>query len=337
MITNPAEVTQVDFDTLAPQIIDEVAKALMPDRPIFHENDREIRFGNKGSFNVNKREGTFYDFESDTGGGILDMIAHVERLENRRQAFQWLRNHGFLEGLFTSTQHSRPRPQPRTRQTIDTGFFKLGLELWKESEPIPFSQSHPVRRWCGHRNLFPSHKELPPTIRYHQKNGYIIVAMSSLKDFINAYPDPPTPRQFHLIAIDRQGNKRTAFKAGGDKRIFGQSDVTCVALFGDPHADEIAIAEGIADTLSLTSDFQCVIASITTFSKIANDETLVNHLSSKAVYLCGDNDEAGKEAERKLAKAIGRRGGEIFFIPEPMAKDPAEAARRAQKRNNERN
>ena len=91
MITNPAEVTQVDFDTLAPQIIDEVAKALMPDRPIFHENDREIRFGNKGSFSVNKREGTFYDFESDTGGGILDMIAHVERLENRRQAFQWLR------------------------------------------------------------------------------------------------------------------------------------------------------------------------------------------------------------------------------------------------------
>ena len=337
MITNPAEVTQVDFDTLASQIIDEVAKALMPDRPIFHENDREIRFGNKGSFSVNKREGTFYDFESDTGGGILDMIAHVERLENRRQAFQWLRNHGFLEGLFTSTQHSRPRPQPRARQSSDTGLFKHGLKLWQESEPIPFSQSHPVRQWCRHRNLFPSYKELPPTIRYHQENGYIIVAMSSLRDYINAYPDLPDPRQFHLIAINREGNKRAAFKAGGDKRIFGQSNVTCVALFGNPYTDEIAIAEGAADALSLTSDFQCVVASITTFNKIANDETLVNHLSSKVVYLCSDNDTAGKQAEEKLANAIGHRGGKVYFIPEPTAKDPAEAARQTQEGNNERN
>ena len=337
MITKPTETMQVDFETLAPQIIDEVAKVLMPDRPILHENDREIRFGNKGSFLVDKRDGTFYDFEDDIGGGILDMVVYLERLENRGQAFQWLRNHGFLEGSFTLTQHNRPRSQPRARQSSDTGFFKLGLQLWKESEPVPLSQSHPVRRWCEHRNLFPSHKELPPTIHYHQKNGYIIVAMSSLRDFINAYPDSPVPRQFHLIAIDRQGNKRAAFKAGGDKRIFGQSNVTCVVLFGNPHADEIAVAEGMADALSLTSDFQCVVASITTFSKIANDKTLVSHLSSKAVYLCGDNDTAGKQAEEKLAKAIGRGGGEIYLIPEPTAKDPAEAARRAQDMNNERN
>ncbi len=72
-------------------------------------------------------------------------------------------------------------------------------------------------------------------------------------------------------------------------------------------------------------------------SPIANDEILVNRLSSKAVYLCSDNDTAGKRAEEKLAKAIGRKGGEIYFIPEPTAKDPAEAARQAQDVNNERN
>ena len=93
----------------------------------------------------------------------------------------------------------------------------------------------------------------------------------------------------------------------------------------------------MADALSLTSDFQCVVASITTLNKIANDETLVNHLSSKAVYLCGDNDTAGKQAEEKLANAIGHRGGEIYVIPHPTAKDPAEAATRAQEENNERN
>ena len=147
MIANPTGTVQVDFATLAPQIIDEVAKTLMPNRPIFQENDREIRFGNKGSFLVDKRDGTFYDFEDDTGGGILDMIVHVERLENRRQAFQWLKNHGFLDGPFTLTQHKRPRPQPRARQSSDTGFFKLGLQLWKESEPIHFL--NPIRSVNG--------------------------------------------------------------------------------------------------------------------------------------------------------------------------------------------
>ena len=136
MITKPTKTMQVDFATLAPQIIDEVAKALMPDRPIFHENDREIRFGNKGSFLVDKRDGTFYDFEDDTGGGILDMIVHLERLENRGQAVQWLRNHGFLDGPFTSTQHKRPRPQPRAHQSSDTGFFKTLTDF--TDNPVEF-------------------------------------------------------------------------------------------------------------------------------------------------------------------------------------------------------
>ena len=143
--------------------------------------------------------------------------------------------HGFLEAdSLRATQH-RSRlisTQPRTRQSIDTGFFKLAIGTLERNQ----SQSHFLsptrsdRNECGHTKwrFSPAIKELPPTIRYHQKNGYIIVAMSSLKDLaINGLSRwPPTPRQdIHLIAHRQTRHyKRTAFKAGDDKRTFGQSD-----------------------------------------------------------------------------------------------------------------
>ena len=324
-----------DIPTLAPTIIDEVAFMLMSDRP-HTETDLEIRFGNRGSFSVNKRQGTFYDFEQAVGGGLLDMIMHLCDYEHKSQAVDWLQEKGFIDGTFTPAERThRPKAQPRTKATGD--MFKVGLKLWQEAKPISFYQHHPVRQWCDHRNLFPGYKELPTTIRWHEAKDYIIVALAPIQDFIAQHPAPPEPRQFHLIAIDSLGRKRNAFPHSAptdDKRTYGRAGITCIALFGDTTADEIAICEGIADALSLTSDFQCVIASITTFDKIKNDSTLVKSLSTKSVYLCGDNDPAGKQAEKRLAHAIGRLGGEIFFIEEPTAKDPAEAAR--QEGKNER-
>ena len=326
----------IDFAQIAIDYIDDVARELMPERPIFSKTDAEIRFGNHGSFSVNKSLGTFYDFEEAVGGGLLKMICHLTNLEHEKQAVDWLQEKGFINGTFTPAERTRrPKTQSRTKATGD--MFKAGLKLWSQAKPIPFYQQHPVRRWCLYRNLFPGYKELPPTIRWHDEKSLIIVALAPLHDFISSYPDSPDAKQFHLIAIDRLGRKRNAFPQKdptNDKRIYGQPGVTCVALFGNPNASEINICEGIADALSLTSDFQCVIASLTTFDKIANDSTLVKSLSTKSVYLCGDNDPAGKQTEMRLAHAIGRLGGEIFFIEEPTAKDPAEAAR--QEGKNER-
>ena len=311
------------WQALAENIIDDVAQELMRDRPIFYETETEIRFGNRGSFSVNKQTGTFYDYETSTGGGLLDMIIHLDHAEDKDQAKDWLRDKGFLDGSFSPTQHHRPQAQNRTPSTRN--MFKVGLKLWQEAEPVPFYQHHPVRQWCRHRNLFPSYKEIPAIIRWHEKKHFIIVALAPIEDFINAYPEPPAPRQFHLISITVDGKKSYAFNRD-DKRTYGQSEHCCVALFGNPLTGEIATCEGIADALSLTSDFPCVIASITTFNKIANDEKLVEYLSTKESYLCGDNDAASNQAEAKLANAIGKQGGEVFFIEDKTAKDPAEAA-----------
>ena len=157
---------RIKIAEIAPTIIDEVAFALMTDRPRT-ETDSEIRFGNRGSFAVNKQQGTFYDFEQAVGGGLLKMIVHLAQLEHEKQAVDWLEEKGFIDGTFTPAQRTyRPRVPPR--QTTGD-MFKVGLELWSQAKPIPFYQHHPVRRWCRHRELFPDHHPLSPGQRvYHR-------------------------------------------------------------------------------------------------------------------------------------------------------------------------
>lgn len=323
------EKTEIDLKTVAPTIIDDVARTLMPDRPIFYETESEIRLGNRGSFSVNKHRGTFQDYETATGGGLLDMIVHLCNFEHRSQAFNWLKEKGFIDGTFTPTQRPRPIARNTTHTHSNRDMFKEGQKLWSEATPIPFYQRHPVRRWCTHRNLFPGYKELPPTIRWHEGRGYIIVALASLQDFINVHPEPPAPRQFHLIAITSDGQKRYVFKGGSDKRTWGRPDITCVSCFGDPMAEQINICEGIADALSIFARSPgATLASITTFQKIKNCEQLITCLTAKgrSVALFSDNDDAGRKAQTDLARALYQRGGDVFVHENPTAKDPAAAA-----------
>ena len=319
---------EIDLAEIAPIIIDDVAHELMRDRLTFHETDIEIRFGNRGSFCVDKRTGTFYDHETQVGGGLIDMITHLCNLERRSQAVNWLKEKGFLDGTFTRTDVKRPVVRRATTQDKKIDYFKLGLKWWNESSSIPYNQNHPIRRWCNQRNLFPGYKELPPTLRWHAQRSLIIVALASIQDFIDAHPEPPQPRQFHLISIDNEGRKGKAFR-GDDKRTYGQPGVTCVALFGDPNAAEISICEGIADALAiLDREEGAVIVSITTFHKLTRCEALMEHLTAngRIVTLFGDNDTAGRDAQEKLAKTLYDRGGDVFYHPTPTAKDPAEAA-----------
>ena len=318
----------IDFETLSPQIIDEVAKELMPDRPIFHETDIEIRFGDRGSFCVNKRIGAFRDYQECVHGGLLDMICHLCGFDRKYQAVHWMQDKGFIDGTFTRTENHRPQAQRRSQGT-ERDMFVEGQKLWAEALAIPFYQQHPVRRWCLHRNLFPGYKELPPTIRYHEAKGYIIVALATIQDFIEAYPEPPQPRQFHLISIDSEGNKGKAFK-GDDKRTYGQPGVTCIALFGNPNSDQLAIGEGIADALAIfaRSLSEATLASITTFHKIKNCPNLIKYLSAqgRSVTLFSDNDLAGRKARNDLARILYEQGGDVFFGGDDSVKDPAEAA-----------
>ena len=92
--------------------------------------------------------GTFYDHETQVGGGLIDMIMHLCNLERRSQAVNWLKEKGFLDGTFTRTDVKRPVVRRATTQDKEIDYFKLGLKWWDESSSIPYSRNHPIRRWC---------------------------------------------------------------------------------------------------------------------------------------------------------------------------------------------
>ena len=64
---------QIDWIRIAP----EVAKQLLGEPTKTSSN--ELRWGNKGSMALNLSEGTFYDHEEGVGGGVIDLIKHLNQ------------------------------------------------------------------------------------------------------------------------------------------------------------------------------------------------------------------------------------------------------------------
>ena len=308
----------------APALIEDVASELLKDRPIVQKTENQISFGNKGSFRINIEAGTFFDFEQETGGGLLQMISHVLGVDND-ESKQWLRTQGFLEDTYKPKTYNRPK-QERNNGTDDNKFFKVGRQLWNEAKPIPREASHSVRRWARRKNLLPIYLDFPNVIRYHIGQGLIVAAMSDINSWIS--PQNTTIKAFHAIAIDKNGNKRMAFGVGSmrnDKRIFGKMKGAGIVMLGDTNDDVVNICEGVADALSIYSRVKgAVIASITTIAKLDKPE-IIDYLVKRKSMIFSDNDKPGQDAAKKLIQSIISSGGQGMYIT-PNAKDPADAA-----------
>lgn len=71
-----------------------VAKELLGAPNKAMSTQSELRFGSHGSLSIDLKKGTFYDHETQNGGGVLDLI---ERETGRKgpDAVEWLRENGF--------------------------------------------------------------------------------------------------------------------------------------------------------------------------------------------------------------------------------------------------
>ena len=66
------------------------------------------------------RRGTWRDHEADVGGGVLELLAHVEGL-TRPEALEWLRHRGLLDGPRTDAGRGASRFSGPGCSTRDTG------------------------------------------------------------------------------------------------------------------------------------------------------------------------------------------------------------------------
>jgi len=80
----------------------------------------ELRFGSHGSLSVDIKKGTFYDHESQTGGGVLDLIER-ETGSKGAAAVEWLRERGFHVDDGDDRQARRRNAPPRDEQPAPTG------------------------------------------------------------------------------------------------------------------------------------------------------------------------------------------------------------------------
>jgi hypothetical protein len=87
-------------------IMGEVARRLLGPPNAKLSNDRELRYGTKGSLSISLEKGVFKDFESDKGGGVLDLIERETGLTGAAR-FDWLRERGLID--------DEPRPNRRRK------------------------------------------------------------------------------------------------------------------------------------------------------------------------------------------------------------------------------
>jgi predicted P-loop ATPase len=75
-------------------LIEPVARELLGEPNKKLSNGKELRFGSRGSMSVDLEKGTWFDFETNVGGGVVDLIAR----EIRGDPGEWLRSRGYEIG-----------------------------------------------------------------------------------------------------------------------------------------------------------------------------------------------------------------------------------------------
>lgn len=73
-----------------------IAEELLGAPNVRLSSDGDRRYGKHGSLSIDVATGRYYDHESKTGGGVLDLISR-ETGRDHKAAMQWMREHGYLE------------------------------------------------------------------------------------------------------------------------------------------------------------------------------------------------------------------------------------------------
>jgi KaiC/GvpD/RAD55 family RecA-like ATPase len=133
---------QIDWIRIAP----DVAKQLLGEPTKTSSN--ELRWGSKGSMALNLSEGTFYDHEEGVGGGVIDLIKHLNQDVNTV-----LKQYGYDLALHSNDSLLSGFDTPKNKTTSNAGSFSQAKidELQKQAEvELKYSDNFMVLR---HANL----------------------------------------------------------------------------------------------------------------------------------------------------------------------------------------
>jgi AAA domain-containing protein len=122
------------------QIIGPLAREFFGEPNRAYSSEHELRYGARGSFSVDLRKGTWYDHESEEGGGALDLVTRETKLDGSDR-LDWLKRHGYA---FDTVQNNGAAPHPTIVATYD--YTDEGGALLSQVcrfEPKDFRQRRP--------------------------------------------------------------------------------------------------------------------------------------------------------------------------------------------------
>ena len=296
---------------------------------------KEMRYGRHGSLQVRTDTGYWTDFESGKKGGVLDLI-QCKLNVNRKEAFQWLVDQGLSDErssqLPSRRQSRRPqKPVLRPNDQSSTGTHQAILraqELWNKAEVITERNQLPVTGWFQQRNLWPDHVRAPDSLRLLQGSLRAIVAcMAPIHQWLNVFPDVPSPTGVHLVYIDATGNP-IKDKGGLNKRSIGKL-TEAYWMLGEL-TNRIHIVEGMADGLALGCRIgETIICTGGTSGMLADGLAAglsrhLDHYDSHRVFIWRDNDQAGLDAAKKAMNHFTKHLVNTRILRFCKAKDTAE-------------
>ena len=300
-----------------PDLLEPVALELLGE-PSRRTTSGEWRYGRKGSLAVHvggPRAGTWRDHEAGVGGGVLDLLEHVEGID-RAEALVWLRRRDLLDGAqppgdaarrFAGAEVAGRRGAPGNRsagnlarRSAPESAEHRGLgpiwaqTLWRRAVPIPAAAEHPVRRWLAARHLWRPEMHLPPAVRWIPAEG-------------GPAAGPDRPRRAAQTVV--WGYVRCGVRPGLVDAAGG-----------------VQVCEGLADGLALAArdPWPAVVMGGTASYR---NRGLARWLAGLGpVQVWSDGDRAGVEASGVLAKRVAALGGRASIERVGVGEDPGAAA-----------
>ena len=276
------------IETDWPPLMPDVARRLLGDPQ--KKTAREWRYGRKGSLVVHiegEHPGTWHDFESDTGGGVLDLVRR-ERQCDQAGALDWLTGEGLLNGAAPrplQNRHAAPATARRTPKPVNSDQAArrtFAGRLWAAAIP---GDNHPPQLYLAGRWVWPPDgigPGLPASVRWLPRGAVPIDQSAKWYDvpahaagaIVYAFRQPggATIRAVGLDALDADGRR----PGKRWRRTFGQKKGAAFVVGAVGGGGAAALAPAILE-------------------------------NRRRVVIEADPDGPGRDAALKLDKALGGR------------------------------
>jgi Protein of unknown function (DUF3987) len=216
----------------------------------------ELRWGERGSFMVDTKKGTWSDFETDEGGGTLDLVKRELKFATNAEAAQWLEDEGFIRSDRTNgTTKSRangndhgPTGELERKYYYTDAAGEVMFEVWRYMNPKDFRPYYDGRFRLPPREKLVVYR-LPEVIQgvIDRKTIYICEGEKDVDTAVE---------RFDLIATCNQGGTGGGWREQYNETFRGAEVVIIPDRDKDnaglKHAEKIAAAlSGVAERVRI--------------------------------------------------------------------------------------